>query len=183
MSINLTKVKCPKRIMTEIFSLISQDRKLTLHKSSHISFLSSSYMCVTSTVRGRIAERDITVHIHLAPDYPFNPPTVMVDHQPYANLFAVVSTSDLGGILKEKNSRIIFQQEYNDIVGLSCASILHTNNWRPCHQLQDIYNEIELILDIKQRLVEKLMAKIIFSSHYKIANTNVDMAREIAAYL
>jgi ubiquitin-protein ligase len=181
MSINLTKVKCPKRVMAEIFSLISQDREITLHKSSHNSFLPSSYMCVTSTVQEHNSNHQ--VDIHLPPDYPFNMPTVMVDGRPYANLLTVVSMNELADILREKNSEVLFQTECTDMVNLSCASILHTNNWLPGHQMQDIYNEIELVLEIKQRLVEKLMTKIIFSSHYKTAETNIDTARVIASFL
>ena len=171
-----SSLRCPKRVMTEIFSLISQDYELTVHKSSHNSDLPQCFICITTWIRG------FKVNLHLPPDYPFNIPTVLVNSKNYTNLFTVHSKRELIDILKEKKNMDIFQNDGNSSYPLCRLSIVCTNNWRPCHQLKDIYKEIEFILDTKQRLIEKLLTKIIFSSYYK-HHTNIDMAMAIATFL
>ena len=128
---------------------------------------------------------NVTMHIHVPYRYTFQSPYIVINNTPYFNLLTTKCKYELLQIIKDTNIINIFKHvdlHDRNIKCLSYISILNINYYSPSVRLIDISNEIEIMLSMKTRILEKYITRIIFSYYYKHCK-NDDIAIYIARFL
>jgi hypothetical protein len=159
-----------KRTMNELHLLLSE------YKNVHLTQDDGASLIITVAVSGQ------TVKIYVPTGYPFRVPTLVINQTPYVHVLATNCTDELRKILKEHEIIYVFQPDESPVECLCCNSITCPNKWRPGLRLLELCKEVETIMVIKKRLVEKLMTKIIFTSYYRYCK-NADLAEYISDFL
>jgi hypothetical protein len=150
-----------RRVMHEIPEI------LTTRGPIQISHESGSQLTLT------IILYDQKITIYIPTNYPFMAPRIVINNTPYTN---VVKTTLI--------TELIETQYGNDNIKecLCCSTCMCPNLWLPSIRIIDVLQEIGDFITLKQRVLEKYLTKVIFTS--KAAECqNADLARYISSYL
>ena len=150
-----------RRVMHEIPEI------LTKIGSMQLSHESDSPLTMT------IILRDQKITIYIPTSYPFMAPRIIINNTPYINMVKTKLLTELSECQKDSA---------NIKVCLCCSTCVCPDLWQPSIRISYVLQEINGFIILKHRMLEKYLAKLIFTS--KAAECqNADLARIISSYL
>ncbi len=157
-----------KRAMLDAYDIINKYENVYISKKAD------------SSLTIRFTMRNLNIAIYIPTNYPFIAPHIVINKLPYHFLLQFRCCNDLNNILQKEV--ILKHKPGKGDINLCSLSLVCSDNWRPGNQLIHICNEMEEIIILRKRCLEKYCAKIIFTKyHSKIYNRG--LAMNIEKYL
>jgi ubiquitin-protein ligase len=91
------------------------------------------------------------IEIHLNHNYPFHPPAVFINRNPYIN-YLTVKSKFIAEILKK----------YVKTECLCCSTIICAANWTATHHIQKIMEEINYINETKRMVKYEIAVRLLY---------------------